>query len=144
LKNSVTCSFVFNSDYFLFIIIIIIIIIIIKFGITGCYNRLNQRGPIVHLGAKSNLMVMSSPTSNRMVMSPPTHTLNLTWKLWFPQIRNCRAPQCATTTTNQPPNYIRGLFTVLKDTLLFNLNLSFKSLQIHQWCVVTSINEYIN
>jgi len=37
LKSSVTCPFVFNSDYLLFIIIIIIIIIIIKFGITGCY-----------------------------------------------------------------------------------------------------------
>jgi len=34
LKSSVTCPFVFNFDYLLFIIIIIII----KFGITGCYR----------------------------------------------------------------------------------------------------------
>jgi len=36
MKSSVTCPFMFNSDYLLFIIIII------KFGITGCYNNLIQ------------------------------------------------------------------------------------------------------
>ena len=37
MKSSVTCPFVFNSDYFLFIIIII------KFGITGCYTMCLRR-----------------------------------------------------------------------------------------------------